>query len=441
MLIVLVGARGAGKSTLQDSLRSSGVRVLQPSTTRSERGRDDKEYDFVTGWDASLYAWSILVGTQTYGMRTSELSHAENEICITVFEPTQLSVFEDVRKSFPFDTMTVGLDTIADLAEQHARVGADSSRQMNANSFEQAKNTVMSCDMVLHGEVATVQAAIKVCLSLIAGRGGVVTKEDLRPLIASGTILDRADPANLRSASYDLRVGDELWCQGSVIELSDTSPRFLIPPYSYAIVSALEIAKLPPFIVGRFDLRVSYFLEGIILSNGPQVDPGYKGALFCMLYNGSSKPKLITRGRHFATMDFTTTTRVTEAYKQKYQFQQRMERFMTDDTIVARGGAIVELIDEKVAVVHRKIKAINVSFWAIAAAVISVVIVPTTVTLPYLWGQLSDVQDVREELNNKISEADRILLQMRHEVETLNRKAIELDARGDQQSKLSAKKQ
>jgi deoxycytidine triphosphate deaminase len=415
MLIVLIGVRGAGKTTLQSSLQQRGVRILQPSTTRGKRGRHDREYDFVKTWDESLYAWKIPVGSNTYGMRSSELANAANEVCVTVFEPTQMHVFEGKRSAFPFETLTVGLDTISDLTEQHNRVGSDETRQMDSKAFTAAREAVASCDIVLGGDADTILSAVETCLSIIGSRGGLLTKEQLSPLMASGAILHDADLNNLRSASYDLRVGDEIWCQGQLIKLDAAAPRFSIPPYSYAIVSAREIAKLPPFIVGRFDLKVSFFFEGIILSNGPQVDPGYKGALFCMLYNGSGKPKLITRDKQFATMDFTTTTRITEGYKQKYQFQERMERFMTDDAITGHGGAIVELIDAKISVVDGKVGSLQKSFWAIAAAILVVVFIPATVTIPYLWSQMSDVRSSRELTQERLKSANALLKEIRRE--------------------------
>ena len=81
MLIVLVGARGAGKTTLQDNLRGEGVEVLQPSTTRLPRFQGETEYDFVQNWKPHNYAWSITVGEHFYGMRRSELKRAEKRTC------------------------------------------------------------------------------------------------------------------------------------------------------------------------------------------------------------------------------------------------------------------------------------------------------------------------------------------------------------------------
>jgi deoxycytidine triphosphate deaminase len=415
MLIVLVGARGAGKTTLQDDLKRRGVAVLQPSTTRKRRFCGEIEYDFVKTWDSSLYAWRIPVGTYTYGMRTTELEKAKYAICVTVFEPLNLEVFERIRRSFTFETITVGLNTLENLSEQHRRVSNDATRTMDSSSFHRATAIVSECDVVLTGDAGMVAEALNALIRLQAGRGGVVTKDFLEPLICAGSLLSGAELSKIHSASYDLRVGHEILCQGRVVELTQASPHFEIPAYSYAIVSTLEHASLPPFVIGRFDLKVSYFFEGIILSNGPQVDPGYKGALFCMLYNGSGLPRVLTLGKHFATIDFTTTTSITEGYRQKYQLKQRMAQFATEQSLAGRGGAIVELIDEKIGVVDDKVKGIRSSFWTIAAAFIAIGVLAPAIIVPVAWIEIQNLHAEKLAIEDAHHRSESLLDQIKQE--------------------------
>ena len=407
MLIVLVGARGAGKSTLQDTLRANGTAVLQPTTTRSPRSATDNEYNFVSTWDDALYAWKITVGSDTYGMRRSELDRARTAICVTVFEPLSLGVFDGVRHALDMETMTVGLNTIADVSEQRQRVGNDQKRVLDPASFAKASKVVSECDIVLHGDAHAVSSAMATMICLLGGRGGIVTKEYLRPLMGAGALLKGAEPGNIRSASYDLRVGQEVLCQGKLLQLTDASPHFKIPPYSYAIVSALERASLPPFVIGRFDVRVSLFFEGVILSNGPQIDPGYKGALFCMLYNGSGRSKLLTLGSHFATVDFTTTTSVTEGYRQQYQLQEKMAQFASSEAVTGQGDGIVELIDRKVRRVARNLKKFKVTFWLLLPVAVAIFILIPAVVIPVFWTEITTVHTDKisvDEMQHQITE-------------------------------------
>ena len=391
MLIVLVGARGAGKTTLLDTLKSEGITVLQPSTTRAPRFVGEAEYNFVKKWNANAHAWRIDVKGDTYGMRASELAKARDKVCVTVFDPQSLNVFENVRRNLGIDTLTVGLATIADVAEQHRRVADDPNRTMDAATLSSVGDVVSTCDVVLSGDADTVAGAMRSMIALVGGRGGVVTKEHLVPLIKAGALLTDTDFGNIQPASYDLRVGREILFQGKVIELTDSEPRFEIPPYSYAIVSAMELANLPPLVIGRFDLKVSYFFEGIILSNGPQIDPGYKGALFCMLYNGSGQKKLLSLGKNFATIDFTTTTGITEGYKEKYQLKQRMGQFLTDGAVTGKGGAIITLVDEKIDVVDKKVKGIQTNFWTVAGVFLALGVIFPVLTIPVAWIELNSM--------------------------------------------------
>ncbi|WP_339347329.1 hypothetical protein [uncultured Sphingomonas sp.] len=165
MLMVLVGARGAGKTTLLETLRREGVKVLKPSTTRRPRSPTDDEYDFVDEWRDSDYAWAIPVGNNTYGMRRAELDRVREGICVTVFEPLNLHVFEGVRNELDRKSLTIGLATIADVAEQHRRVEGDEQRLMDEASFNRVKAIVRSCDLVLEGDAATVAAAMREVLA------------------------------------------------------------------------------------------------------------------------------------------------------------------------------------------------------------------------------------------------------------------------------------
>src|SRR5262249_28649747 len=149
--------------------------------------------------------------------------------------------------------------------------------------IKEIREIVQHTDMVLTGDAQIVAEAVAATCRLLAGRGGMVAKRELLPLIRAGCLLRATEESNVEGASYDLRLGDEVWCQGEFTSLTTQKPVFEIPAYSYAIVKAKETAALPSFFAGQFDIRVRHFLSGVVLSNGPQVDPGYWGELFCML--------------------------------------------------------------------------------------------------------------------------------------------------------------
>ena len=171
---------------------------------------------------------------------------------------------------------------------------------------------------------------------------GVLHKEAIISLLNAGTLLKNADINNVQPASYDLRLGDMIWCKSNWFTLTREKPTAKIPPYSYIIVKALEDANFPKFIIGRYDLKLSLFFEGVTLSNGPQVDPGYQGGLLCLLFNASDKDVGINLDEHFATIEFLTTSKVTEGYSGPHQDKDEVSAFMEGTTAAGTGGTIVD---------------------------------------------------------------------------------------------------
>ena len=186
---------------------------------------------------------------------------------------------------------------------------------------------------------------------------------------------------NAQSASYDLRLGRQAWCQGKFVFLNSENPTLKIPAYSYAIVTAQEEAKIPRFLAGRYDLTVSGFMDGLILSNGPQVDPGYRGSLFCTLFNGRDVARGVTLGRHFATIEFVTTTSVTDGYGGGYQGKKDLSAFVSENTAVSPGGNIVERIDSIERSIDAKVAPVR-QFWLMSVGI--VILIHLTVT-GWLW--------------------------------------------------------
>ncbi len=346
-VVVLVGVAGSGKTTqLVKSSQLHGVRILQPSTTRPARLNEGNEYHRVKQdeWNPADYEWTIVVNGHNYAMRRSELQRVvPGEIGLTVFHPGNLCVLHHYARSTDFEFVTIGLDTIENHDELRKRVRYDNLRDEGQTAFAAHRQAVCECEVVVRGDADTVFNALRAIFSALSSRG-VLDKTTIRSLILTGTLLHDADINNVQPASYDLRVGRRVWCKGKTQELQANVP-FAIPPYSYVIVEAREQADLPKFVVAHYDLRVSLFVQGVILSNGPQVDPGFKGGLLCMLFNGSDANVGLRLDEHFATIEFLVTSRVTEGYKEHHQSQETLPQFMQSSTAVGPGGTILDRLE------------------------------------------------------------------------------------------------
>lgn len=170
-LVVLVGLQGAGKTSVQSGI--SNWKILRPSTSRAARpGENPNDYYFETVWDPNLLAWQIQFGTASYGMRKTELDSVE-DLAITVFEPTNLHILQQVIPTLGFEVVTVGLDTIPDLLTQHARVQNDPRRSIaDQAAFDFQHNIVMNCDVVLSGGINVVVKGLDAVCRSLSGRGG-----------------------------------------------------------------------------------------------------------------------------------------------------------------------------------------------------------------------------------------------------------------------------
>lgn len=142
-------------------------------------------------------------------------------------------------------------------------------------------------------------------------------------------------------ASYDLTVGDRhyLYAEsgkwqavflGSVddlktanAEISPGSPLLLsqpphggnslvIPPFGSAIVQLAETVDLYTvakknalLIAGRFDLKLKAIYKGLISQQATQVEPCYKGKLYCFLHNLGNQEVTLRIGEKLATIEFS----------------------------------------------------------------------------------------------------------------------------------------
>jgi len=173
--------------------------------------------------------------------------------------------------------------------------------------------------------------------------GGALHDSLICKMIKCGMLLDRAEVSRVNGASYDLSLGGEYYYDGKIKKLSDKNPFLTIEPYDYAIVSCKERACMPRDVIAKFGLTVGLFCQGIILSNGPQIDPGFHGTLFCLLFNTSNRAVHLKRGQHYATIEFNKLIEPAKPYEGKYQGSEKIIDYIPTNAL---HGAINELKKE-----------------------------------------------------------------------------------------------
>lgn len=82
-----------------------------------------------------------------------------------------------------------------------------------------------------------------------------------------------------------------------------------IPKNSLVFIRLHQIVRLPFYIIGRFNLQVTYAYKGLLLGTGPQVDPGFFDRFLNIpLHNFTNNVIKIYLYKPFVTIDFVRTS-------------------------------------------------------------------------------------------------------------------------------------
>lgn len=360
--VVLSGARGCGKSSLSRKLSELDNRFahVRAVTTRAQRADDIAgEYEYVSPeqFSALTAAQELRVFTEysgnSYGIRQSEISAVREagRIPVLTITPDSAVHFFGITKDGVAERpnisptyLLVYLRWNDEVLEQRLQ-----SRQPNLTNDAMLENrrqrnhdNALQAHFTYTLDSAPLNRSAELLVALWFNESGVLPARLIHLLLECGTLLNEADSTQVAPASYDLRVGDEIFYGGRIQQLTDSNPFHLIEPYDYAIVTSRESARFPADICARFDLTVSLFCQGVILSNGPQVDPGFSGPLFCLLLNTSSSPVVLKRGQHYATLEFHRLPEPTYPYSGQY-FKKKLIDYLPAN---AAQGAINTLKKE-----------------------------------------------------------------------------------------------
>jgi len=215
---------------------------------------------------------------------------------------------------------------------------------------------------------------------------GLLTRADILAL----NIIQLDDPLQADErcydlASYDFRLGDEYIFpeikNGKIVtnKCSDSSGILIIEPYSCVIVSTFENVKLPANIAGRFDLRISWVLAGLMLQVGTQIEPGYWGKLWGILYNMTNKRIMIKQGEKLLTVEFFTTTRPTDIDVSQVEKVTDIKKFLTHELMTGTLNLLLEDARKVERSIFKRFGILQVLLIAVVTLVLSIVL-PLVIT-------------------------------------------------------------
>ncbi len=331
--IIITGTSGAGKSTIALRLcEQHAIFQIVPAITTRKSRKDDvfEQYEYITEEEFKKLDKNrrLLIKSEYrgkyYGITHEALQQVidNGKTPLLILTPQSVGELEVKKNSGQYIFFTIFLDASDDvLDERLTRRGEqinNDTRKQREKEREYAKNCLYSVKNDNDNNMADI---VQLIYSLWEYRnsGGMVPKKLIELMIKCDMLLRNADINKVKGASYDLSLGDQYWQDGKKKTLDDNNSFITLVPGDYVVVSSKEIARFPKDIAGRFDLTVSLFCRGVILSNGPQVDPGFEGKLFCLLFNTSNDSISLKRGQHYATLEFIKLLEPTIPYLNKYQ--------------------------------------------------------------------------------------------------------------------------
>jgi deoxycytidine triphosphate deaminase len=145
---------------------------------------------------------------------------------------------------------------------------------------------------------------------------GVLPHQEIVPLI--GNAILGGDQAFVRTASYDMRIGDEYYlydekCPDGTAIRKRGQGVIVIPPNGLLLCTMMETLKLPADIVGHLSLKVGLLMKGIIIANQSQIDAGYEGRIFGLLYNLSQRAVCLKDGEFVLRLELVRLEGKTDA--------------------------------------------------------------------------------------------------------------------------------
>lgn len=351
--IIITGPSCVGKTTIAKELEKTEKYItVKAVTTRSKRP-DDFNYTYVSEkvFDEYETRNKLFVSTsylnKKYGILKTAYEDAQNskKIPILIINPESASslIYND-----SFDAIWFFVDSTDDTIKYRLQKRNGKNKHKIQEVLKQndaVRKYAAKANYIINSNDHNIKSIVELIDLLVQYYhvGGGLSNRIIRLMLDCGMLLDNASDSSIKGASYDLLLGDEYYYDGKIRKLNDSNSFLTIEPYDYAIVSCKESARIPRDVIGKFGLTVKLFCQGIILSNGPQIDPGFNGTLFCLLFNTSNQAVHLKRGMHYATIEFNKLFEPAPPYEGNYQGKTKIIDYIPANAL---HGAINELKKE-----------------------------------------------------------------------------------------------
>lgn len=232
----------------------------------------------------------------------------------------------------------------------------------------------------------------------------------------------------VRSASYDLRVGVEysVGDNRDVKVLGPKSKAIEIPANEVALVRTEENLQLPSNIVGHLSLKLDVLLQGLIMSSQSQIDAGYCGPIYSLLYNLGTSPVILHYKQSLLRLEFAT---LDVASARPYKGDIKPDFTLADAIAInARGrinsglSSLRKELNDGIDRQQREIGSVKkrqiIQWVGIAGAVLAIVGAGATYVVPFLNDAAKAKQQV-DDLNQTVLTLDETVRLQQQQIEAL----------------------
>lgn len=340
--VVLTGTSSAGKTSVARKIcEISQAFTLVPAVTTRKKRDDDQpgEYSYISEDDfiGLRQKGELLIESNYrgyyYGITIMAFQKVvtDNKVPLLVITPESVRTLEETQQNTPdgrLTFLTIFLDAPDSILDERLQGRGQQSQEdimdQRLNDREYEKSCICT---VINTNLAKTTALI-ISLWEFRNNEGILPERLIKLMIECGVLLDNAKLENISGASYDLTLADDHYYGGEPVSLTEQNPFIMIEPFEFAFVRSKETCNFPRNVAGRFDIAVSLFFQGLIMSNGPQVDPGFRGGLWCLLFNTSNDTVQLKRGQHYATIEFGKLVHPTHPYEGQYQYKETIADYL-----------------------------------------------------------------------------------------------------------------
>ncbi|HJT35114.1 MAG TPA: hypothetical protein VJ783_24010 [Pirellulales bacterium] len=177
----------------------------------------------------------------------------------------------------------------------------------------------------------------------------ILVDRRIREAIKKGELGDDFDEEYVQPASYDLRIGTNVYSPHSKnpdkpYDLSSNGGHYRLGPYDLVMLQTYEFLRMPKNLVGRIGLQSRHARKGLVASVGPQVDPGFAGRLFVTLQNSTNASQLIQFKETFLTIEYTQLEeQPDDTYQGPYQNRREIGADVLADLLRLEGLSLNQM--------------------------------------------------------------------------------------------------